>query len=40
MSNQPEDLRPYRKYGLTLLQLMALLASIGIVTTVVLSFFS
>lgn len=31
MKQPPEDLRAYRKYGLTLLQLMGLLATAGIV---------
>jgi hypothetical protein len=35
----PEDLRPYRKWGLTLLQLMALLVVTGLVGTVLLRYF-
>jgi hypothetical protein len=34
-----EDLRPYRKWGLTLLQLMSLLTAVGIVGTAVLHYF-
>jgi hypothetical protein len=34
----PEDLRAYRKYGMTLLQLMALLTVTGIVGTLVLRY--
>lgn len=37
MNKQQEDLRPYRTFGLTLLQLAGLLAVIGIVTAIVLS---
>jgi hypothetical protein len=36
---EPEDLRPYRKWGMTLLQLMALLVTVGLVGTVVLRYF-
>jgi len=32
---QDEDLRPFYTYGLTLLQLMSLLALLGIVLTVI-----
>ncbi len=42
MSNEnkiiPEDLRPYRKWGLTLLQLMSLLTATGLVGTLVLHY--
>ncbi len=40
MKPQPpiEDLTPYKKWGLTLLQLMALLATAGIVATLVLRY--
>jgi Tfp pilus assembly protein PilE len=31
-----EDLRPYRKFGVTLLQLMAGLAVLGVVGTIIL----
>jgi hypothetical protein len=34
----PEDLRPYRKWGLTLLQLMGLLTVTGIVGTFILQY--
>jgi hypothetical protein len=36
---EPEDLRPYRKWGMTLLQLMALLITVGLVGTLVLHYF-
>lgn len=35
-----EDLRPYRKFGMSLLQMMALLGSLGILVTLGLSFFA
>jgi len=38
-NNHTEDLRPYRVLGLTLLQLMSLLASIGILITAILYWF-
>ncbi len=37
MNHEQEDLRAYRKFGLTLLQLMGLLAIAGIVAEVVLN---
>ena len=33
---QQEDLRPYRMFGLTMLQLMSLLAVLGVVSTILL----
>jgi hypothetical protein len=38
MKQPPEDLRAYRKFYVTLLQLMAFLAAVGIVGTVVLDY--
>jgi hypothetical protein len=38
MIHEQEDLRAYRKFGLTLLQLMGLLAVAGIVGNFVLQF--
>lgn len=45
MNHQPEvhkseDLRAYRKYGMTLLQLMSILGVLGFVITIILSFFA
>ncbi len=37
-SNQKEDLRPYRQFGLTLLQLMGALAVAGFVLTATLNY--
>lgn len=39
MQKQKENLRPYRKFGLTLLQLMSVLAATGFVLTAVLNYF-
>ena len=39
-AHKSEDLRLYRKYGMTLLQLMAILGGLGIVVTVVLMLFA
>lgn len=39
MDHKKEDLRPYRRYGFTLLQLMGLIGLLGIVGIVVLRFF-
>lgn len=38
-SRQKENLRPYRKFGLTLLQLMIILAVAGFVLTAILNYF-
>jgi len=37
-SRQKENLRPYRKFGLTLLQLMGVLAIAGFLLTAVLNY--
>jgi hypothetical protein len=37
-SKQNENLRPYRKFGLTLLQLMGVLAVAGFVLTAILNY--
>lgn len=39
MQNQKEDLRSYRTFGLTLLQLMGVLAISGFALTVILNYF-
>jgi hypothetical protein len=42
MTTQPQqkdDLKPYRKFGLTLLQLMALLVVVGLVGEVLVNYF-
>jgi hypothetical protein len=38
-AKQKENLRPYRTFGLTLLQLMSVLAVTGFVLTAVLNYF-
>jgi hypothetical protein len=38
MQPPKEDLRPYQKYGMTVLQLMLLLGIVGIVGTIVLHY--
>jgi Tfp pilus assembly protein PilE len=41
MSNAPvEDLKSYRVFGLTLLQLMAVLAVVGIILALCIKFYS
>ena len=37
--NQTEELRPYRRLGLTLLQMMLFLGTLGIVVTLALKYF-
>ncbi|MDR3478248.1 MAG: hypothetical protein P4M14_09490 [Gammaproteobacteria bacterium] len=39
MNNQQEDLRPYRKFGVTLLQLMGLLFVAGLLLNGILKIF-
>ncbi len=38
-SRKKENLRPYRKFGLTLLQLMVVLAATGFLLTAALNYF-
>jgi hypothetical protein len=38
MQQPKEDLRPYQKFGMSLLQFMLMLGTIGIVATIVLHY--